>query len=116
MAPKRAFLSLNLDSTADHVYQRVEDHHKTGEDKVKVLESSGPTVGNTSLSLVTKPFEKAVNSTVQGVVDGTGKKVHSAEGELRYDIHKTEKGTKSRTAHVKKPVARIEDQYDTSEL
>lgn len=117
MAPKRAVFSLNLDSNADHVYQRVEDHNKEGKDKIKVLESSGPTVGNTSLSFVTKPFEKAVNRTVEGVIDGTGKKVHSAEGELHYEVSKTEKGTGSRTVHVNKPARKtVEEKYDTSDL
>lgn len=117
MAPKRALFSLNLDSTADHIYQRVEDHNKEGTDKVKVLESSGPTVGNTSLSFVTKPFEQTVNRTVEGVIQGTGKKVHSAEGELHYEVNKTEKGTGSQVAHVKKPAAKtVEDKYDTSDL
>lgn len=117
MAPKRALFSLNLDSNADHIYQRVEDHNKEGKDKIKVLESTGPTVGNTSLAIVTKPFEQAVNRTVEGVIDGTGKKVHSAEGEIHYDVNKSEKGTSTRTVKVhKKPGKSIEDQYDTSDL
>ncbi|KAF2242966.1 hypothetical protein BU26DRAFT_570380 [Trematosphaeria pertusa] len=117
--PKRALFSLNLDSNADHIYQRVEDHNKEGTDKVKVLESSGPTHGNTNLSFVTKPFEEAVNRTVEGVIEGTGKKVHSAEGELTYDINKSEQETSSgsRTVKVhKKGRKKIEDSYDTSDL
>lgn len=116
MAPKRALFSLNLDSTADHIYQRVEDHNKDGKDKVKVLESSGPTTGTTSLSFVTKPFEQAVNRTVEGVIDGTGKKVTSAEGELRYDVTKSEKSSSSRTTHVTNSTKTIDDKYDTSDL
>lgn len=115
--PKRALFSLNLDSNADHVYQRVEDHNKEGAAKVKVLESSGPTVGNTNLSFVTKPFEQAVNRTVEGVIEGTGKKVHSAKGELVYETHREESGTGKRTVEVhKKNKKSIEDQYDTSDL
>ncbi|KAF1980200.1 hypothetical protein BU23DRAFT_576247 [Bimuria novae-zelandiae CBS 107.79] len=100
MAPKRALFSLNLDNNADHIYQRVEDHNKEGKYKVKVLESTGPTVGNTNLSFVTKPFEQVVNRTVEGVIDGTGKKVHSAEGEIHTSIDKSEKGTGSRTSDI----------------
>jgi hypothetical protein len=117
MAPKRALFSLNLDSTADHIYQRVDDHNKEGKDKVKVLESSGPTVGKTNLSFVTKPFEQTVNRTVEGVVEGTGKKLHSAEGEIHYEVNKSEKGTRSHIVHDKKSASKsVEDQYDTSDL
>lgn len=117
MAPKRALFSLNLDSTADHIYQRVDDHNKEGKDKVKVLESSGPTVGKTNLSFVTKPFEQTVNRTVEGVVEGTGKKLHSAEGEIYYEVNKSEKGTRGHIVHDKKSASKsVEDQYDTSDL
>jgi hypothetical protein len=130
--PKRAHFSLNLDTEADHVYQRVEDHDKDENDRVKVLESSGPTVGNTWLEFVTKPFEKVVNRAVEGVIDGTGKKVHTAEGEIEYETHRSEKGhTKSssegnrtvvkktsnvgnRSSESKKN--RIWEEYDTSDL
>jgi hypothetical protein len=116
MAPKRALFSLNLDSTADHIYQRVEDHNKEGKDKIKVIESSGPTVGNTSLSIVTNPLEQVVNRTVQSVVDGTGKKVHSVEGEVHTSISKSEKGTGTRTVKVKRAGRKLEETYDTSDL
>jgi len=115
--PKRALFSLNLDSNADHIYQRVEDHNKEGEGKIKVIESTGPTVGSTNLTVLTKPFEKVVNRAVEGVIEGTGKKVHSAEGELHYEVSREEKGSSSQTVKVQKgPVKRLEDQYDTSEL
>ncbi|KAF1843558.1 uncharacterized protein K460DRAFT_286901 [Cucurbitaria berberidis CBS 394.84] len=91
MTPKRALFSLNLDSDADHVYQRVDEHSKEGADKVKVLETKGPTHGHTDLSYVTKPFEKLVNRTVDGVIEGSGKKVHSAEGQVRYSTERSEK-------------------------
>jgi hypothetical protein len=116
MAPKRALFSLNLESNADHIYQRVEDHNKEGKDKVKVIESSGPTVGNTSLSIVTNPLEQAVNRTVESVVDGTGKKVHSVEGEVHASISRSEEGTGTRTAKVKRTGKKLEDTYDTSDL
>ncbi|KAE8827842.1 hypothetical protein PTNB73_02538 [Pyrenophora teres f. teres] len=69
--PKRALFSLNLDTDADHVYQKVQDHSKDGEDSVRVLESKGPTRGHTDLSYITRPFEKTVNRAVDEVIDGT---------------------------------------------
>ncbi|EUC30970.1 hypothetical protein COCVIDRAFT_16858 [Bipolaris victoriae FI3] len=80
--PKRALFSLNLDTDADHVYQRVEDHSKPSDERIKVLETKGPTHGHTDLSFVTKPFEKTVNRAVENVLDG--KKVVSKEGEITY--------------------------------
>ncbi|CAN9108460.1 hypothetical protein AA0121_g1316 [Alternaria tenuissima] len=87
--PKRALFSLNLDTDADHVYQKVEDHNKDGVDRVKVLESKGPTHGHTDLSYVTRPFEKTVNRAVNEVIDG--RKVKSAEGEISYSTTRTER-------------------------
>lgn len=129
--PKRALFSLNLDTDADHVYQKVEDHNKDGVDRVKVLESKGPTHGHTDLSYVTRPFEKTVNRAVNEVIDG--RKVKSAEGEISYSTTRTERrsgGTsrrnqdtddedreKSRLNVVSKTKRRnIERKYDTSEL
>lgn len=116
--PKRALFSLNLDSDADHVYQRVDDHSKEGTDKVKVIESKGQTHNHTDLSYVTKPFEKLVNRTVDGVIEGTGKKVHSTEGELTYSTERSEKKQGNSRLNVvsKKKRRHIEDKYDTSEL
>ncbi|RAR00860.1 ribose 5-phosphate isomerase [Stemphylium lycopersici] len=82
--PKRALFSLNLDTDADHVYQKVEDHSKDGDERVKVLESKGPVSGHTDLSVLTRPFEKTVNRAVDEVLDGTGKRVQRTEGEVRY--------------------------------
>ncbi|KAF7681496.1 hypothetical protein GT037_000472 [Alternaria burnsii] len=87
--PKRALFSLNLDTDADHVYQKVEDHNKDGVDRVKVLESKGPTRGHTDLSYVTRPFEKTVHRAVNEVIDG--RKVKSAEGEISYSTTRTER-------------------------
>ncbi|KAI4955067.1 hypothetical protein J4E91_000923 [Alternaria rosae] len=89
--PKRALFSLNLDTDADHVYQKVEDHSKDGTDRVKVIESKGPTHGHTDLSYVTKPFEKTVNRAVNEVIEGSGRKVHSAEGHVSYSTNRTER-------------------------
>lgn len=120
MPPKRALFSLNVDSEADHIYQRVNDHSKPGE-KTKVVETSGPTVGHTDLQFVTKPFEKLVNRTVEGFEQETGKKVNSAEGELTYSSQRSSSGTgSSNTTHTVKDSTRlkrrIEKLYDTSEL
>ena len=122
--------SLNLDTDADHVYQKVEDHSKDGTDRVKVIESKGPTHGHTDLSYVTKPFEKTVNRAVNEVIEGSGRKVHSAEGHVSYSTNRTERrsgGTRnqddeeerdrSRLNVVSKTKRRnIEKKYDTSEL
>ncbi|KAI4928264.1 uncharacterized protein J4E92_005748 [Alternaria infectoria] len=83
--PKRALFSLNLDTDADHVYQKVEDHSKDGTDRVKVIESKGPTHGHTDLSYVTKPFEKTVNRAVNEVIEGSGRK------RVTYRIRQTER-------------------------
>jgi hypothetical protein len=117
MPPKRALFSLNVDSEADHIYHRVNDHSKPGE-KTKVIESTGPTVGHTDLQYLSQPFEKLVNRTVQGVEEETGKKVHSAEGELTYSSQRSTSGTG--TTHTVKDSTRnkrrIEKLYDTSDL
>ncbi|KAA8622225.1 hypothetical protein PtrSN002B_003782 [Pyrenophora tritici-repentis] len=132
--PKHALFSLNLDTDADHVYQRVEDHSKDGEDSVRVLESKGPTRGHTDLSYITRPFEKTVNRAVNEVIDGTGKKVHSAKGELSYstssssnrrsgggtlrddDDEDSEEGRPRLNVVSKTKRRNIERKYDTSEL
>jgi ribose 5-phosphate isomerase B len=119
---KRALFSLNLDTDADHVYQKVTDHN---EDRVRVIESKGPTHGHSDLSYVTKPFEKTVNRAVNDVVEGSGKKVHSAKGSLSYSTQRTERRSGkeetdrdgSRLNIVSKAKRRnIERKYDTSEL
>lgn len=128
--PKRALFSLNLDTDADHVYQKLEDHSKDGQDSVRVLESKGPTRGHTDLSYITRPFEKTVNRAVDEVIEGTGKKVHSAKGELSYSTSETNETRRSGTSRdaeaaeersrvnvVSKAKRRnIERKYDTSEL
>ena len=117
MPPKRAFFSVNVDSEADHIYQRVDDHSKPGE-KTKVIENSGPTVGHTDLQYLSKPFEKLVNRTVQGVEEETGKRVTSAEGELTYSSQRSTSGSSNK--HTIKDSTRtkrrIEKLYDTSDL
>jgi ribose 5-phosphate isomerase B len=123
---KRALFSLNLDTDADDVYQKVTDHNDKGEERVKVIESKGPTHGHTDLSYITKPFEKTVNRAVNGVVEGSGKKLHSAEGSLSYSTQRTERRSGNQTQEdrensrlnvVSKAKRRdIERKYDTSEL
>lgn len=116
MPPKRALLSLNVDSQTEHVYQRVNDHTKPG-GKAKVIETSGPTYGHTDLQLVTKPVEKLVNRTVEGVEESTGKKVHSAESELTYSSQRSTSGSHTRTVKgSSRTKRRVEQLYDTSDL
>jgi ribose 5-phosphate isomerase B len=115
--PRRALFSLNVDSETEHLYQRVDDHRKDGKEKVKVIESSGPTVGHTDYQFVTKPFETLVNRTVDGIVEGSGKKLHSAEGEVTYSSQKSERGTGNTTVKTSRSSTRnIERDYDTSDL
>lgn len=122
--PKRALFSLNLDSDADHIYQRVEDHSTEGTNRVKVIETKGPTHGHSDLTYITKPFERTVNRAVNEVIDGTGKKVHSAQGELTYSSSSstsrdnyTTTGSGSNLAVKSKSKRRsLEEKYDTSEL
>ncbi|KAL6711030.1 hypothetical protein ACN47E_006905 [Coniothyrium glycines] len=116
--PKRALFSLNLDTDADRVYQRVEDHSEAGTDRVKVIETKGSTHGHTDLTYITKPFESTVNRAVNDVVDGTGKKVHSAQGELTYSTESSSSRTGSSNLNVKSKARRraLEEKYDTSEL
>jgi hypothetical protein len=124
---KRALFSFNLDTDADHVYQKVTDHNDKGEERVKVIEGKGPTHGHTDLSYVTKPFEKTVNRAVNEVVGGGSgkKKVHGAEGSLSYSTTRTERrGGKEeddrerRNINVVSKIKRrnIQRKYDTSEL
>jgi ribose 5-phosphate isomerase B len=118
MSPKRALFSLNLDSDADHIYQRVDEHSKEGTDRVKIIETKGPSHTHTDLSYITKPFENIVNRTVDGVIEGTGKKVHSAQGEIHYNTESSSSTSSRRTINVKNNSRRkkIEEKYDTSEL
>ncbi|PSN69221.1 hypothetical protein BS50DRAFT_572381 [Corynespora cassiicola Philippines] len=114
--PKRALFSLNIDSNAEHIYQRVDDHNN---DKHKVLETSGPVHGSTNLQLVTRPFEKAVERSIERIVDG--KHVADAEGDITYETHQSVNGESPRrstkTVHVKKKGKQsVEEQYDTSDL
>ncbi|KAF2662663.1 hypothetical protein K491DRAFT_700398 [Lophiostoma macrostomum CBS 122681] len=78
--PKRAFFSLNVDSNADHIYERIEHHDKEGKDKIKVKEHSEPLVGSTSLQVLTQPFEKEVKRSVERIVDGRVKPLRIAFG------------------------------------
>lgn len=136
--PQRALFSLNLDSDAEHVYQRVDDHNHEGTNRVKIIESKGPTHGHTDLTYITKPFEKTVNRAVNEVIDGTGKKVGGRRtGELKYSTTTSASSSSSSSGNrnrndvyektaeqeqgnlaVKSKAKRraIEDKYDISEL
>ncbi|KAH8729106.1 hypothetical protein GQ44DRAFT_723996 [Phaeosphaeriaceae sp. PMI808] len=111
--PKRGVFSLNFDSTSDH-YERISEEHLDGTNTVKVFNTKGPSHSHTDVSYVTKPFEKIVNQTVNDVIEGTGKKVHSIEG----DIHYTNDQESSSTLSIKNKAKKraLERKYDTSEL
>lgn len=138
--PKRTHISLNVNAQAESLYSRVEDNNRKdqhGNPKVKVLESSGPTSGSKHLEFVTKPFEKIVDRTVDGVLEGTGKRVdddqdiEQVEGRSRtsdntgpeghWTVTKTNANVKTQTRHVdnrssKSKKNRVWEVYDTSEL
>lgn len=101
--PKRAIFSLNVDSNAEHFLERIEDHSKQGKGKVKVREHKEPFVGNTSLQLLTRPFEKEVQRSVERIVDGRVVK----------DTKITRENSQTRNEKRKKSV---EERYDTSDL
>ncbi|KAF2180574.1 hypothetical protein K469DRAFT_672538 [Zopfia rhizophila CBS 207.26] len=84
MPPKRALFSLDVDSNAEHLYERIEHHNREGKDKLKVIEHSEPTAGSTSLQITTKPFERAVERTVERFVDGKLEK--TTERNLKGDM------------------------------
>lgn len=121
---KRAFLTLHIDSNAEHVYQRVTKHSSdegtdAGKDHVELLQSKGPVVGHTDVRVVTKPFEKVVNSVVRDVAEGSGKRVVSLEeregqGER---VDRTQSPTQ-RTVSLKRraDITLLQQKYDTSEL
>ncbi|KAF1946836.1 hypothetical protein EJ02DRAFT_393210 [Clathrospora elynae] len=85
--PKRALFSLNLESDVDHVCQKVEDHNEAGTKTVKILESKGPTHNHTDLTCITRPFERVVDSAVDEVVEGSGRRIKSKEGEVTCQLH-----------------------------
>jgi ribose 5-phosphate isomerase B len=115
---KRAAFSINVDSDADHIYQRVSEHHPNGTNTVKVIDSTGPTHSHTDISYITKPFEKAVNTTVDSVIESSGKTLHSSEGNLHYSNEKPSTSSSTSTLSIKNKSKRrtLERKYDTSEL
>lgn len=106
---KRGFITLNVDSVADHIYQRVEDHNKDKKDELKVREQSGPVVGSTSIQILGAPFEKEVQRSIERIVDGRVVRDTS--------IHRsTSPDDDDRKEKEKKKKSAIEEKYDTSEL
>lgn len=118
--PRRGFVRINVDSNADHIYQRVEDHNRHPEEdedrdsprersgvRVREHEHSGPSSGSTRLNILTRPFEKEVVRSFERIVDGRVVRDtvrHFSEGDDRRDSRKEERRRK------------IEDRFDCSEL
>lgn len=107
-APKRAVFSLTVDSNTEHIYERTEDHTKEGKGKVKVREYKEPLIGNTSLHILTKPFEKEVQRSVERTIDG--RTVRDTTYSYSDSTSSVSSGQKQ---HRKKSV---EEKYDTSDL
>jgi len=106
---KRGFITLNVDSVADHIYQRVEDHNKDKKDELKVREQSGPLVGSTSVKILGAPFEKEVQRSIERIVDG--RVVRDT------NFHRsTSPDDDDREQKERKKKDDIEEKYDTSEL
>ena len=104
MPPKRALFSLNIDSNADHLYQRIDDHSKDKEGRTKVVEHHEPVSGHTSLQVLTKPFEKEVERQAQRVVSEN-------------ISTKRESSSSSPSSSTRRPrTKKLEDEYDTSDL
>ncbi|PVI04449.1 hypothetical protein DM02DRAFT_651618 [Periconia macrospinosa] len=148
---KRGLLSLNLESDVEHLAQRVEDGINNSYARSSASRSSSRshqdgTKGRqrTSVEILTKPFEQAVQRTVDGVLKeekinpSPGKKVVSAgSGELTTTTI-TAKSTNSDEPVVRKTIVKqdisggnthrrdrtsspvdlesLEAQYDTSDL
>lgn len=112
MAPhtpqKRGYISLNVDSVADHIYQRVEDHNKDKKDELKVREQSGPVVGSTSIQILGAPFEKEVQRSIERIVDGRVVRDTS--------IHRSTSPDNDEKKEEERKKSAIEEKYDTSEL
>ncbi|KAF1834079.1 hypothetical protein BDW02DRAFT_499240 [Decorospora gaudefroyi] len=102
--PNRALFSIHLDTDAEHVYQKIEDHNQDGEDRIKSIETEGPVHRHTDLTYLTKPFEKTVNRAVNEVVEGSGKKVHSAEGQRRKSEKKKKMSSSSTAQQTQTPL------------
>ncbi|KAF2734602.1 hypothetical protein EJ04DRAFT_523578 [Polyplosphaeria fusca] len=101
MPPKRALFSVNINSNAESLYQRIEDHNKEGKARVRTVEHDEPVVGNTSLQVLTRPFEKEVQQTVERIVD---------------DKHITASSSTSSPAQPRRSKKKLEAEYDTSDL
>jgi hypothetical protein len=107
---RRAFLSVNVNSNAEHIYERVEDHNKESKDRLKVLEQTQPTVGNSSIHIITRPFEKEVQRSIERVVDG-----RVVRDTTTYRSTSPSPSNRHKEGSSKKR-ASIEDKYDTSDL
>lgn len=104
---RRAFFSLNVDSNAEHIYERVEDHNKDKKDSLKVREQTGPVVGNSSVQIITRPFEKEVQRSIERIVDGRVVRDTTTYRSTSPSPSSRQKSSKKRS---------IEDKYDTSDL
>jgi hypothetical protein len=106
--PKRAFFSLNVDSNADHIYERIEHHGKDGKDTVKVKEHREPLAGSTSLQVLTQPFEKEVKRSVERIVDGRVVRDTETYSSDKPDSHTVKLENKRKKS--------LWEKYDTSDL
>jgi ribose 5-phosphate isomerase B len=120
--PKRALFSLNYESDVQHLDQHISRRPDDGDDGITFFDNKG----ENAVSKLARPFEKTVNNAVNQVINDTGKKVGSVEGDLHYTSHSsgskasTTSSTKTRDSNlsIHNPSTRraIERKYDTSDL
>ncbi|KAH7121205.1 hypothetical protein B0J11DRAFT_560151 [Dendryphion nanum] len=69
--PKRGLFSLNVDSTVSHIRERIEDEATpSGTRKVKVRDYTEPRRDTASFEVLTQPFEKEIQRSVERIIDG----------------------------------------------
>lgn len=113
MSPKRSIFSLNLNDSGTTSHQHVSANKDTTnlDDGVKVFDTKGA-------KGFERGFGKLVNRVVDDVLEDSGKKVTSVEGDLYSTSTRTKTRESSSTLQVRDSRRRkkLEEKYDTSEL
>lgn len=114
--PKRALFSLNIDSNVEHIAPKARDERGTSSSGGKAPESTSE--GRTSVQVLTRPFERAVEGVLEDVLERTGekedgKKTWVKKVETRVDSEGTHTTSTTKTTGKK---GGLEERFDTSEL
>ena len=107
---RRGFFSLNVDTNADHILEKTVEKDKDEKDIVKIRQHGEPHVGNTSLQVLTKPFEQEIKRSVERIVDG--RTVRDTETSYSNENDKPQR----HTVKVGKRKQSLWEKYDTSDL